>query len=122
MLKYTKGFKSALDLADHFLKHGSDFGAATADDYETLADQFLGGPLGSGVHECTRVRDQDSLRLSLLDEMFGALTANGMIRTLFKPRLCASFPANQRAMMRYAKRCHPYATNLVYFQSECAKR
>jgi len=38
-------FKHRYDLQRHFVRHGDEFGATTADEYARLADAFMMGPL-----------------------------------------------------------------------------
>ena len=40
---FTRGFNSPAQLLDHFQSHGGDFGAKDAEDYQRMADEFLGG-------------------------------------------------------------------------------
>ena len=102
-MAYTKGFDPVF-LADHFQRHGQDFGAGTAQIYEAMADTFLGESLGSTTQECIRTTG-DILRYDSVSDEFGILAANGVIRTYYKPS-----PA-----------FHLQPTNLVYFQKECLK-
>lgn len=121
MLIYTLGFADDKDLQRHFIKHGMEFGVSTAAEYETLADRFMGGPKTASVHECSRKKDGDILRFDATTDFFGAMKVGNVIRTLYKPIPCISVPATQRAAFRRGRRCHPETSNLVYFQSECAK-
>jgi hypothetical protein len=41
MLRNTLGFRTPLDLSDHFLNHGARLRLANEDEYETFADEFL---------------------------------------------------------------------------------
>ena len=41
----TKGFKTERHRLNHYHKHGASYGAATPEDYEVIADKFLGGVL-----------------------------------------------------------------------------
>ena len=50
----TRGFRKDEDRARHFYKRGVDFGCVTSEQYERMADEFLGGPLPPGAAECTR--------------------------------------------------------------------
>jgi pyocin large subunit-like protein len=102
----TKGFASDDDLEEHFLDHGADFGAATKEEYEEMADAFLGEPLSSTARQCTRQGSGDILRYDLATEEFGILTRNGIIRTYFVPD----------------PRQHRHANNLAYFKWECQRK
>ena len=54
MPRLTLGFVTTEKLRKHFRDHKNEFGATTQEQYEALADMFLGGPLGAGVRDCTR--------------------------------------------------------------------
>ena len=66
---FTKGFNSPAQLLDHFQSHGGDFGAKDAEDYQRMADEFLGGVIASHVLECTRsgVRKGDVVRFDTVN-------------------------------------------------------
>jgi RHS repeat-associated protein len=78
------GFASDALLQSHFEDHGSDFGATTAAEYAQQADTFLNGPLESGALEKIRPNG-DIVRYNPASEEFGVATADGTIRTYFKP-------------------------------------
>lgn len=121
MLVYTVGFRSSVDLLEHFTKHGAEVGASNVDEYETMADLFLGGPLPPTAQECIRLCDNDLIRFEQYTDLYGVLQSAKIIRTLYKPIPCSSLPAGQQARFRKRRRCHQHASNLLYFQSECAK-
>lgn len=89
MLRYTKGFVSAHQRADHFQKHGTDFGLRTEDEYETAADEFMGGPRGPKTHECVVPKGSSRAgRVVRYDEgtdQFGILSPEGYILTYYRP-------------------------------------
>lgn len=85
----------------HFAKHKRDFGVATADEYEQLADEFLGGPLKGTMLE-GEAKHGGKIRYDTKDDVFGALTEDGRIKTYFKPK-----PAE-----------HGAASNLEYFKRQ----
>jgi pyocin large subunit-like protein len=116
----TRGFESLEQLRDHFQEHGSDFGASNPDEYEHMADAFLGGSKASTVHECVR-RSGMKVRYDPTDDAFGIIDSANFIRTYFKPVPCSSLPGALRAARKRAGRCHSYANNLVYFKLECQK-
>lgn len=116
----TLGFVSVVHLNGHYQKHGSNFGCADENQYEAMADEFLGGPKQSSVLECVRGRG-DLCRFDMLTEAYGILSAKGEIRTFYKPIPCASVPIINRAGIESAGLCHPNATNLLYFKAECAR-
>jgi hypothetical protein len=121
MALQTNGFLNRRQMHLHFSAHGGDFGASNAEDYERDADMFLGGssPLGS-VMECLRSKG-DRMRYDPTTQALGVIDARGVIRTYFKPIPCVTVPASVRPAMRRTGKCHKYATNLAYFQAECAK-
>jgi filamentous hemagglutinin len=120
MALITKGFESIAQLNYHFQEHGGDFRASTANEYEQMADTFLGGNKGATVHECTR-RCGMKVRYDPADESFGVIDSSDVVRTYFKPVPCSSLPGSMRAAVKQAGRCHPCANNLVYFKVECKK-
>ena len=71
-------------LADHFARHGSDFGARSADDYAAQAAGFLERARREGF---PAKRDADgSLRVfDPATGTFGAYNRNGTAKTFFKP-------------------------------------
>jgi pyocin large subunit-like protein len=71
-------------LSDLFQRHSSDFGAISIDDYETMADAFLGGPRDPTVLECIRT-DGIIVRYNTVTNDFGAIGSDNIIRTFFKP-------------------------------------
>lgn len=103
----TKGFATRGQLLEHFYHHGAEFDAATPEEYQSLADAFLGGLPPLGVQECARRRNGDLLRFDPNTQAFGVLSKTGFIRTYFKP-----VPGLLG---------HGYRTNLMYWQEECKK-
>jgi pyocin large subunit-like protein len=88
-------------LLDHFLRHGHDFRAKSAADYERLADAFLNGVPTVGVMERMR-SNGDRVRYDPSTNEFGIAKPDGTIRTYFKPD-----PA-----------VHGFPTNLDYFHAQ----
>jgi RHS repeat-associated protein len=88
-------------LQDHFNRHGGDFGATSARQYDTMADGFLTGPRQSGVLEKIRPNG-DVVRFNPTTDEFGVVSGNGIVRTYYKPD-----PA-----------VHGHATNLDYFNAQ----
>lgn len=99
-MPYTRGFANRSLLADHFQRHGAEFGAATMEEYEALADSFCGGPMDAHTKECVRTRDMATLRYNTASHDYGVLRNDNHIRTYFKLT---------------------QINNLAYFQSDCAK-
>ena len=116
----TNGFESVEQLNRHFQAHGDDFGASNPNEYEELADQFLGLPKPSAVHECAKACGA-ILRYDPSTETFGVLDRHGIIRTCFKPVPCSSLPGALREAIRRAGRCHNCSNNFSYFKRECKK-
>jgi hypothetical protein len=77
-------------LADHFARHGKDFGAKSADDYARQASDFFRRsqaerlPTKIDADGVIRVYDPKS-------NTFGAFNPDGTTRTLFKPRSSTYF-------------------------------
>jgi hypothetical protein len=105
-------------LNNHFQLHGSDFGAATAGDYELLASQFLESPLLAPKLEHKRSLG-DLVRFDPSNDHFGTMRG-GVIRTFYIPVPCITLPPAQRAAARAAKKCHWLATNMLHYQATCA--
>ena len=104
-----------------FAKHGAEFGASNSEEYERLADEFLGGIVPDGIHEHTRPAG-DRLRYDPQSEAFGVLDASGIIRTFFRPVPCSSIAdPRARALAVASGLCHGHSNNLLYFQSECGR-
>src|SRR5712692_4554135 len=91
----TRGFLNRNQLKYPYQEHGMDFGAGSADDYERLADTFLGSGLAPNARECTR-RQGDTVRFNPHTNEYGVLDSSGIIRTYFKPVPCISVPAQHR--------------------------
>jgi hypothetical protein len=103
--RFTRGFASPYLLEDHFDSHRSDFDAASEEEYEDLADEFLGGRRRDSTLECKRTRNGDVIRYDTATREFGIVSHDGIIKTYFKPN-----PA-----------IHGEPTNLEYFHKECRK-
>lgn len=95
-------FKHRYALERHFVRHREEFGAATADEYERLADAFMTEPLRDGALECTH-RDGGIARFDPGTNEFGVLTAEGDISTFMIVR---PLPSSRQ-------------TSFEYFQSNC---
>lgn len=121
MASGTNGFVSISQRRSHFTKHGAEVGASDPEEYERLADEFLGSAKPSGIQECKR-RKGEVVRYDPQTEMFGVVDAGGVIRTYFKPVPCSKVPFHLRAVAKRQGECHSYLSNLHYFQAECRKR
>lgn len=91
-------FGSERQLIDHFTRHGTDFGARSAAEYEAQASRFLNGPRNSRMLETVRTNG-DIVRYDPATEEFGVLRKDGTIRTYYKPDPSV----------------HGYPSNLDYF-------
>jgi hypothetical protein len=121
MALQTKGFVNDRQRNRKFSKHGTEFGASNAEEYERFADEFLGGSAPSGIQECARTGG-DRLRYDPLTEAFGVVDSTGIIRSYYRPVPCASIrDPLVRATVRLAGMCHRYANNLLYFQEQCGR-
>ncbi|MBI2156609.1 MAG: hypothetical protein HYV94_03030 [Candidatus Rokubacteria bacterium] len=94
--RFTKGFSSQAQLADHYQRHGADFSATDENDYESKADSFLGGPKGSKIREFIRSVSGDKLRYNVSTHAFGVLRKDGVIKTYYKVKV--------REPLKYFKR------------------
>ena len=83
-MAYTNGFGSAYVLTLKFKKHGHLLGAATEQDYLTMADTFLGGPLTAHMRECTRAASSKQLRFNEARQRFGILLQDNVICTFYQ--------------------------------------
>jgi len=99
------GFVDASSRADHFKRHGGDFGASSEQAYESLARQFLNGPLGATILEGVRRSNGDVIRFDRVTQTFAVMRVDGIIKTFFKPD-----PG-----------IHGFRSNLRYFQVECLR-
>ena len=77
-------FLNANERAIHFSKHGRDFGAATEQDYEQMADAFMRRALSPILQECIRglgVGEPDRVRLHFDNGHFGVAYRQTILRT-----------------------------------------
>jgi pyocin large subunit-like protein len=117
----TKGFPNERQKERHFSLHGDGFGTSNAQEYEELADVFLAGATRSGCLQGVR-KNGELVRYDPATECFGVIDRRGVILTFYKPVPCVSIMlSSDRDQVRRSGKCHGFATNLLYFQSECAK-
>ncbi len=72
-------------LDDHFVRHGADFGASTADEYAALASDFFESGIARGLP--TRIDPKTGV-IRIYDSAtntFGAFNPSGTTATFFKP-------------------------------------
>jgi hypothetical protein len=71
-------------LADHFARHGKDFGAKSADDYARQASNFFRRSQADRLP--TKIDADGVIRVyDLRSNTFGAFNPDGTTRTFFKP-------------------------------------
>ena len=78
------GFRSREQLDEHYLKHGSEFGAISKAEYLRLAQELRDAPPGGPILESRRP-DGEFSRFDRRHGYFGAYNRNGTIRTFFIP-------------------------------------
>ncbi len=78
------GFRSERRLAEHFEKHGREFGVATGAEYLALAQALRDRAAGGDVLELARP-DGVTCRFDRASGTFLAFDRDGTIRTCFKP-------------------------------------
>ena len=79
-------FRDATQLRLHFLRHGREFGLATAADYERMADEFMFGPMNADTRECNRPGGRRRCRLDFRAVHFGiAARARAFVVTFYRP-------------------------------------
>jgi len=105
-VRYTRGFSTEFDLDDHFLRHGAEFKALSAEQYEFMADFFLGSVRKLTTLECIRPGG-DLVRFDQLSGEFGVLRKDRVIRTYY-----ILFPGIT----------HHMPSNIDYFRRQCAQR
>lgn len=91
----SKSRSAASAAQAQFEKNGKDFNAASLEDYVTEAHAFAKRP-PKGTEMATR-RNGDVLLYDGASNTFAVVTAEGLPRTLFKPRDGAKYWAEQKA-------------------------
>ena len=82
-------------LEDHYLRHGSDFGATSAEDYASRAGRFLREGRANGLP--TKVDADGVIRMyDPQTNTFGSYNSDGTTRTFFKPTRGAAYWADQK--------------------------
>lgn len=95
-------FKNRHNLERHFVRHGQEFGTATAADYEKRADAFMTASLPAGMLECHR-RNGDCVRFNPKTKHFGVSTSAGDILTFMIVTPLAG--STQTALQYYESAC-----------------
>lgn len=71
-------------LADHFMRHGGDFAATSAEDYAQQASDFLVRSQAEGLP--TKIAEDGVIRVyEPVTNSFGSYNPSGTTRTFFKP-------------------------------------
>jgi RHS repeat-associated protein len=97
------GWANARTLADHYTRHGSDFGSKSAQQYAQSAQDFFQQAQRNGLP--TKV-DGDTVRIyDSKTNTFGSYTSSGQTKTFYKPD-----PAQ-----------HGYKTNADYWKAQKGK-
>lgn len=102
-------FCSAWERDTHFAKHGHEFGARDAQEYEVMADAFLLGALPLDAQECLRRSRPDRIRLHSRNSTFG------VSRIRPAPECVRTFYRVAGHLVTY------YGGPLRYLQYECAR-
>lgn len=75
-------FENEFERDTHFAKHGHEFGIATAEEYEQVADAFMFGTIEADARECIRPQGTDRLRFGFFTHRLGvACTQPEFIKT-----------------------------------------
>ena len=101
----ARAFADSGSRADHFQRHGSEFGASSEDEYERMAREYLNTEASISVLDCIRLGNGDIIKYDIASQAFAVMRKDGIIRTFFKPD-----PA-----------WHGFPSHLEYFQVECDK-
>lgn len=86
LLAYASGpgFRSRVQLDEHYHKHGSEFGSISEMEYLRLAQALRDAPAGGPILEARRPNGEFS-RFDRRHGYFGAYNPDGTIRTFFIP-------------------------------------
>src|SRR6267142_5375187 len=75
-------FATADERDMHFKKYGYQFGAATAVEYEEMAEGFMAKPVNITLWECIRPNGMDRIRFDISNDHFGVgIVATATVRT-----------------------------------------
>lgn len=113
-MPFTNGFATPTRLLEHYDKHvvtqGEFPGVISKEQYETLADTFLGGTLDAnttleGFRANKDGSPPDVIRYNTVTQEYGAMTHAGIIKSYY-----IADPAE-----------HNFPTNLAYFTWDCGR-
>ena len=79
------GFRTPARLAEHYGKHGREFGAISQPEYLQRAQQLRDAPVGGDILEVVRQSDGIISRFDRGSGAFLAADPDGTIRTFFRP-------------------------------------
>jgi uncharacterized protein RhaS with RHS repeats len=97
----AESWGNSASLADHFARHGADFGATSAENYASQASRFLQRSQAEGLP--TKIDLNGTIRTyEPASNTFASYNANGTTRTFFSPN-----PAS-----------HGYPTNMDYWNAQ----
>ena len=94
-VKSNIGFASRQKLAEHYEKHGAEFGSISLAEYLRQAQAMRDRPAGGDLLEFTRA-DGVTTRYDRATGAFIAFNADGTIRTFFKPNAGERYFLRQR--------------------------
>lgn len=80
-------FHSAMNRDIHFRRHGREFGATSPEEYESMADAFMFGPMDTDTHECVRPNRRLRNRMNFVTIHFGVgKVRDGILCTFYIPK------------------------------------
>lgn len=98
-------FASQYSRESHFLSHGHKFGAATEEEYERMADEFMSRSPNADLYDCVRkMVINDRIRLEGSTRFFGAAYGVLTVRT-FYPKDANSIAADGGPAGFIARKC-----------------
>jgi hypothetical protein len=101
-------------LLEHFDRHGADFGAETPEEYEAMADSFVGRrPIVPPLHDCIRSNGMRCFYDTQTQE-YAVVYTWGIIATYFRPFAAGRLPEDERP-----DGSHGFLSNWEYFQAHC---
>jgi len=84
LLASGPGFRSKKQFNEHYLKHGSEFGAVSQQEYLRLAQALRDAPVGGSILQAVH-GDGVITKFDKSHSYFGAYNPDGTIRTFFVP-------------------------------------
>jgi pyocin large subunit-like protein len=96
-------FRNVHELRRHFIRHGEDFDAQSAEEYGSMAEAFMTGPIRIGVKHCVRKSDEAIIRFDPQNFEFGVMSKTGVIWTYMIVRSLKS--SSQTPEQYFASQC-----------------